>query len=57
MLENNISKILENRNNHFKKLNKLNNENIKNSIVKKKQNYFNNYINNYSLYKYKKISL
>lgn len=57
MLENNISKILENRNNHFKKLNKLNNENIKNSIVKKKQNYINNYINNYSLYKYKKISL
>ena len=58
-----INNDLESINEYFKKLDELNNEdgNIKNSIVKKKQDYIDNYIYNsivnHSLYKYEKISM
>ena len=58
-----INNDLESINDYFKKLDELNNEdgNIKNSIVKKKQDYIDNYIYNsivnHSLYKYEKISM
>ena len=58
-----INNDLESINEYFKKLDELNNEdgNIKNSIVKKKQDYIDNYIYNsivnHSLYKYEKITM